>query len=99
MPCAQQLTAASELQVLLGDDEAVLGLPHDVEPRPGSFAKRRAVDEDAGGLARPPADATAELVELRQPEALGMLDDHDACIWHIDADLDHGGGDEHLELA
>jgi hypothetical protein len=29
------------------------------------------------------------LVQLRQPETLGVLDDHQAGIWHIDANFDH----------
>jgi len=38
-------------------------------------------------------------VQLRQAEAFGMLDHHDACIGHVDADLDHGGGDQYVERA
>jgi hypothetical protein len=30
-------------------------------------------------------------MELRQPEAFGVLNDHDACFRYIDADLDHRG--------
>ncbi len=33
-------------------------------------------------------------MELRQPETLGVLDHHHARFRHIDADLDHGGGDQ-----
>ena len=33
-------------------------------------------------------DATAQLVKLRETEALGMLDHHQAGVGHIDADLD-----------
>ena len=45
------------------------------------------------------ADAPAQLVELRQSEALGVLDDHDRGVGDVDADLDDGGGDEHVDLA
>ena len=41
----------------------------------------------------------AELVELREPEALGIFDEHERGVWHVDADLDDRGGDEHLCLA
>ena len=44
-------------------------------------------------------DAAAELVELREAEAVGVLDDHHRRVRHVDADLDHGRGDEHVELA
>ena len=39
-------------------------------------------------LVRPPADAPAELVELREPEPVGRLDDHDARPGDVDADLE-----------
>ena len=43
--------------------------------------------EAVGGAATDPA---AQLVELREAEAFGMLDDHDGGLGHIHADLDHG---------
>ena len=45
------------------------------------------------------ADAPAELVELRQAEALGVLDDDHRRVGDVDADLDHRGRDEDVELA
>ena len=50
--------------------------------------------------ARPLAapDATAQLVELREAEALGVLDHHQGRVRHVDADLDHGRRDQHLRL-
>ena len=38
-------------------------------------------------------------MELGQAEALGVLDHHDGRRRHINADLDHGGGDQELALA
>ena len=38
-------------------------------------------------------------MELGQAEALGVLNHHDGGRRHIDADLDHGGGDQELALA
>ncbi len=38
-------------------------------------------------------------MQLRQPEALRMLDNHDRGVRHVDADLDDGGGDEDRERA
>ena len=35
-------------------------------------------------------------MKLREPEALGMLDHHDGRLRHVDADLDHRGGDQEL---
>jgi hypothetical protein len=38
-------------------------------------------------------------VQLREPEALGVLDEHHRRVGHVDADLDHRRGDQHVELA
>ena len=38
-------------------------------------------------------------MELGEPEAVGLLDDHDRRVRNVDADLDHGRGDQHVELA
>ncbi len=44
-------------------------------------------------------DAAAQLVQLRETEALGVLDHHDGGLRHVDADFDHRGGDQKLRLA
>jgi hypothetical protein len=38
-------------------------------------------------------------MELREPETLGVLDDHERRVRHVDADLDHGGRNEQLDAA
>ncbi len=43
-------------------------------------------------------DAAAQLVQLRQAEALGVFDDHQAGIGHIDADFDHRGRHQHVDF-
>ena len=96
---AEDLAAAAQPQVLLGDAEAVLGLAHDAEAVAGDGAERRLVEEEADRRPVAPPDAAAELVELGEAEALGVLDDHDGRVGHVDADLDHGGGDEDADLA
>ena len=50
--------------------------------------------EQAGARARAAPDPPAQLVELREAEALGVLDDHQRRAGHVDADLDHRGRDE-----
>src|SRR5258708_27747618 len=40
-----------------------------------------------------------QLMKLGEPETRGVLDHHDGCLGHVDADLDHGGGDEEPGLA
>ena len=99
LPRAEHLAAAAKLQIFLGDDEAVLGALHHIEPRLRRLRQRLAVEQDAGGLRRAATDTASQLMELRKPEALGMLDDHDGRIRHVDADLDHRGRHQDGELA
>ena len=94
---AQHLAGTAQPQILLGDAKAVLGLAHDGEPRLGGLAERRLVEEEAGRLRRPAADAAAQLVQLGQAEALGILDHHDRRFRHVDADLDDRRRDENVE--
>src|SRR5215813_9547191 len=70
---AEHVAFAAQAQVLLGDAEAVLGLAHDGEARFRGLAERRAVEQEAGRVLGAAADPAAQLVELRQAEALGML--------------------------
>ncbi len=44
-------------------------------------------------------DAPSQLMQLRQSEALGVLDDHDRGVGNVDTHFDDGGGDEHVDLA
>ena len=48
---------------------------------------------------RAAANPPAQLVQLRQPEPLGVLDEHHGRVRHVHADLDDGGRDEDVTLA
>ena len=61
--------------------------------------QRILIQQDAVGLVRAAADAAAQLVQLRQAEPLGVLDDHDRRVRHVDADLDDRRRHEDVELA
>src|SRR5258708_406674 len=37
-------------------------------------------------------------MELRHPESVGVLDDHESGIGHIDADFNNGSADEKVEV-
>ncbi len=99
LPRAEQFAAAAKPQIFFRDDEAVLGAAHDFQPFPRGLRQRLLVDEDAGGTGGPASDPAAQLMQLRQTEALGMLDDHDGGVGDIDPDLDHRGRDQHGDLA
>ena len=59
--------------------------------------ERRIVEQHAGALGLAAPDPAAQLVQLGEAEALGLLDHHDRGGRHVDADLDHRGGDQHRE--
>ena len=59
----------------------------------------RVGEEDAVRLVLAAADPPAELVELREPKALGALDEHHGGVRDVDADLDHRRRHEHVASA
>ena len=99
LPRAEHVAFATQFQILLGDAEAIIGLAQDRKPRLGRFAERRLVEEEAGRALGAAADAAAQLMELREAEAFGMLDHHHARLGHVDADFDHGGRDQDASRA
>jgi hypothetical protein len=50
-------------------------------------------------VVRATADATAQLMELRETEAFRALDQHHGCVRDVDAHLHDGRRDQHLSLA
>ena len=51
------------------------------------------------GVAARTADAAAQLMELREAEFVGVLDDEGVDVWDVDASLDDGRADEDLDVA
>src|SRR5690606_18550640 len=96
---AEHLPGAAQLQILLGDHEAVVGVAHDRQALAADLRERRMVEQHAVAGRAAPADPSAQLVQLGQAEALRVLDDHQAGVGHVDADLDHRGGDQQVEPA
>src|SRR5215472_3997766 len=74
LPRSKKLSRAAQLEVRFGDFKAIRGAHDGVEPRARFLGHAQRRHQDAVGLVRTSADAPAELVELREPEALGMLD-------------------------
>src|SRR5262249_30236997 len=71
----------------------------DLEPGFGGFAERRFVQQYATRVFGAAPDAPAQLVELCQSEALGVLDDHHCGFWHVDTNLYDRRGHEEARLA
>ena len=96
---AEELAGAALLEVELGEFEAVLRGDHGIEADVGLFGDLVAGHQNAVAFGGSAADASAELVELREAEAFGVIDDHDAGVGDVDADLDDGGRDEDVDVA
>src|SRR5205814_3915330 len=71
---AEELARTAQLQIGLGDLEAVVRTGHRVDPPPGLLAQAAGREQDAVRLPLAAADAPAQLVELREAEALRVLD-------------------------
>ncbi len=57
------------------------------------------IDEKTEARRAAASDPAAQLVQLRQAEAIGMLDDDHRGIGNVDADFDDRGGDKNSQLA
>ena len=94
---AEEIAGAARFEVVFGHGEAVGRAAQKAQ----ALAHRIAAvvrDQDAAGIRRAAPHAAAQLVQRRKAEALGVLDDHDGGVGHVDADLDDGGGDQHVQL-
>ena len=94
----QDVALAAQRQVEGGQLEAVVGALHGGEARKRGLGLRRGHEVHFGRLLAA-AHAPAQLMELREAEAVGVLHDHDRGVGHVHAHLDDGGGHEHLRLA
>src|ERR1051325_4640642 len=90
---AEELAGAAGLEIALGDVEAVARGGEDVQA-----LLLLVRDEDAVRLALAAAHAPAQLVQLREAEAVGVDDDHDRGVGNIDAHLDDRRGHEDVDL-
>ena len=81
----------------LGSDSVVI---HEITP--SEVAEQPSIetvlDELLAAVSSVEPDAAAELVQLGKAEAFRVLDNHYGCFRHVDADLDHRGRDQHVQL-
>ena len=86
----------ADFQIFLGEEESVIALDEGIEAVVGAVFPRQ--EEAVGGVCSA-SDAPAELVELRESESVGVFDNHDGRIGHINAHFDDRGGDKHVYIA
>lgn len=73
---AEEITGAADLEVPLGDAEAVGGLGDRLHAC-DRVRSQRSCDHGAEASSRSATHATAELMKLRETKALRLLDDHE----------------------
>src|SRR5690349_11694141 len=96
---AQEFAGPADQQILPGDLEPVVCAVDHLQTRLRGFRHRLLEEQHAGAFLRAAAHAAAQLMKLREAEALGVLYHHQGRVGHIDADFDHRGGDQHADLA
>ena len=90
LPRPEEGTGTAELQINLCEHEPGIVLLHCFESR-GRRLLLRGREEETVALLITPANAAAELVELREAESLGTFDHDDRAVRDIDADFYDGG--------
>ena len=86
----EEFAGAAQLHVHLGDVEAVSRIDQGADALAGEFA-HFGCDQDAVALLGAAADASAQLVHLRETEALGLFDHHHGRVRYVHAYFDHRG--------
>ena len=101
---AEKIAGAADIEIVRGELEAgaerverlqhlepALGLRRDL---PRARQRQERVGAELG-----PADAAAELIDLRQPEHIGAMHDQSVRGRNVEAGLDDGGRQQHVVLA
>src|SRR5512141_2098667 len=98
LTCAEKFAGSAQFQILFRQTKTVLSRFDDFE----AFVARALFflrEQETKRLLVSAPDASAELMELRQAKTICAFDHHYGGVRHVDADFDHGGGDEHIDLA
>ena len=99
---AQQLAGAAYLQIVGGQGEAGTQLAHGLyrfQALLGITGQRLLARHHQVGVSAMvrAADAAPQLMQLRQTQLVGAVDDHGVGAGHVDAGFDDGGGDQDVE--
>ena len=95
---ARELALAAHAQVELGQVEAARVLAQRLQAALPELARLRRLEQEAVRLVAAAPHAAAQLVQLREAEAVGVLDHHRRRVRDVDADLDHRRRHEHVHL-
>src|SRR6266700_5589927 len=82
---AEKLSRTAELEIGFSDLESIGCAHHGLEPRAGFISQAGRRHQNAVRLPRATANPPAELMQLREPEALRVFDDHHRRVRHVHA--------------
>ena len=94
MCSTQNITLAALRQVDAGELEAVRGGGDRIQALAGHAALLLAGNQQAGARIAAATHTTAQLVQARDAEAVGVHDDHERGVRDVHAHLNDGGADE-----
>ncbi len=81
-----------------GDDETIVGFAHGLQALARHLRERRLVQQHAARYRRTTPHAAAQLVQLGQAEAFGVLDHHQRGVRYVHAHFDDGGRHQQVDL-
>ena len=94
---AEQISGASQLQILIGNIESVIGFIQDVQSC-RRFFRFIGVYENAVALVFASSHTSSQLVQLCQTETFRIFHHHDGCIGHIDAYLYYSCRNQYINI-
>ena len=94
---AEEITGAAVFKIIFCHGKTVRCVAQEAQPLFNGVVLVVG-NQDAAGIRRSAPDTSAELMQRRQTEPLGVFDDHNRSVGHIDADLDNSGGDQHVQF-
>ena len=98
MRCAEHIARAAQFPVRFGHFKPVRRSFQNGELR-RSLLGLAGAQQDAKRFVFAAADPAPKLVQLGETESLGVFNQHNSRIWHIDADLEHSRADQRVGVA
>ena len=90
---SEKITRTSEPKIFFGNPETITGFTHNLHARFGLFAFGVCY-KNAVAFMLPASNASTQLMELAEPETIGVLHQHESGVGDIHADFDYGRGNQ-----
>jgi hypothetical protein len=98
LPYTQHLARPAQLEVLPRNFETVVCCAQRSEPLARHLRKRRLVHQYTAALHSTATYTATQLMQLREPEPLGILDNHEGSVRNINPDFDDRCRDQQVDF-